>query len=215
MLGEALLGALIGYLLGALPPGVIMGRLLKGIDVRQYGSGATGFTNTLRTLGWAPALIVVIVDIGKGALAVLLAKYLFDGGTLAQASAGAGAVIGHIWPVYIGFKGGRGVATAFGALLALVPPVALLVVPVGIAVAVLSRYMSLMSLISTGLGAALVVSLALLGYTDYAYILFGTVVATLIIYQHRGNIKRLLAGTEPKIGQGGARRQAGGAGQGP
>lgn len=206
MLSDLVLAATVGYLLGALPTGVIIAKRVKGIDPRQYGSGSTGFTNTLRLTGWIPALVVATIDVGKGAAAVLLAKDLFDSGHLAGAVAGVGAVIGHIWPVYVGFKGGRGVATGFGALLALVPSAALAVLPPGLLVAAVSRYMSLMSLIGSCLAPAFVLVLALLGYTDSVDILFGTFAAALIIYQHRGNIQRLRAGTEPKIGQGGTRR---------
>lgn len=213
MLIEALVAAVLGYLIGAIPFGLIIGKRLKGIDVREYGSGSIGFTNSLRTMGLAPALLVAVLDISKGAAAVLFAGYLFEGGQLARATAGAGAVVGHVWPVYVGFKGGRGVATGFGALLALVPPAALAVVPVGVVVAVVSRYMSLMSLIGTCLAALIVLALALLRYTSYASMLYGILTAALIIYEHRGNIKRLRSGTEPKIGQGGIRRVARGAGR--
>jgi glycerol-3-phosphate acyltransferase PlsY len=215
VVADILIAVAIGYLLGAIPFGLIISKRVKGIDVREYGSGSTGFTNSLRTIGWKPALAVMVLDIAKGAAATLLAGYLLGDSQLYSALAGASAVIGHVWPVYVGFRGGRGVATGFGALLALVPIVALIVLPVGLAIVVLSRYVSLMSLTCTIVAAALVTALALMGHEGWATILFGVLSASLIVYQHRGNIKRLLSGTEPKIGQGGIRRQPGGAGGRP
>jgi glycerol-3-phosphate acyltransferase PlsY len=215
VVGSIVLAVAIGYLLGSVPFGFLIGKLTKGIDVREYGSGSMGFTNSLRTVGWLPALAVMVLDVCKGAAATLLAGHFLGDTQLLQALAGASAVIGHIWPLYVGFRGGRGVATGFGALLALVPVVALIVLPVGLAIVVLSRYVSLMSLTCTLVAAALVIALAFLGHVGWATILFGVLSAALIFFQHRGNIKRLISGTEPKIGQGGVRRQPGGAGGRP
>lgn len=199
----------IGYLLGGIPFGLIVGRLSGLGDVRQYGSGKTGFTNSLRTMGVRRALVVVFGDIGKGALAVVIARYLFDE-PAAGALAGAAAVAGHIYPAFAGFRGGRGVATAFGAFLGVSPPAALAILAASLVVLAVFRYASLMSV--TGVFAGFVVVGAMWLFGDLAgayFILFAVPTMALIEVSHIGNIRRLLAGTEPKLGQGGGRRPAG------
>jgi glycerol-3-phosphate acyltransferase PlsY len=197
-----------GYLLGAIPTGYVMGRLLRGIDVRDYGSGKMGGTNTLRTLGLRVALFVTVVDIAKGTVAVLIARAI-SGEPYVQTVAGLAAVAGHVWPVYVGFRGGRGVSAAFGALLAMNPLASLALVPVAIAVIAVSRYMSLMSVGMAPVAAALFLALAVAGVHPYAYAVFALIVAALIVALHRDNIERLLSGTERKIGQKERVRQAG------
>ena len=114
----------IGYLLGAIPSGYLTGRWLKGIDLRDYGSGSTGATNVLRNVGKGPALVVFLLDVGKGALAVLLAKSVGLNDWI-QVLAGLAALAGHIWPVWLGWKGGKAVATGLGMFLGLAWPVGL------------------------------------------------------------------------------------------
>jgi acyl phosphate:glycerol-3-phosphate acyltransferase len=202
-----------GYLLGAIPTGYVMGRLLRGIDVRDYGSGKTGGTNTLRTLGLRVAAFVMVVDIAKVSVAVLIARAISDE-PYVQTVAGLAAVAGHVWPIYVGFRGGRGVSAAFGALLAMNPLASLALVPVAIAVVALSRYMSLMSVGMAAVAAALFLGLAVAGVHPYAYGVYTLIVAALIIILHYDNIQRLLSGTERKIGQKEQVRQAGGAQEG-
>ena len=127
--------ALIGYLLGSLPMGLIAGKVVRGVDIRDYGSGKTGFTNALRTIGLKAALLVLLGDALKGAVPVLIARLLSDD-AYAQMVAGLAAVVGHDWPVFAGFRGGRGVTTFFGVLLAMNPLVFLAMVPVGVGIAV-------------------------------------------------------------------------------
>jgi acyl phosphate:glycerol-3-phosphate acyltransferase len=203
-----------GYLLGAIPTGYVMGRLLRGIDVRDYGSGKMGGTNTLRTLGLRVALIVMVVDIAKGAVAVLIARAISDE-PYVQTVAGLAAVAGHVWPVYVGFRGGRGVGTSFGALLAMNPLASLALLPVAIAVIAISRYMSLMSVGMAPVAAALFLALAVAGVHPYAYAVFALVVAALIVALHRDNIERLLSGSERRIGEKERVRQPGRAQEGP
>ncbi|MCB9483609.1 MAG: glycerol-3-phosphate 1-O-acyltransferase PlsY [Dehalococcoidia bacterium] len=203
------LGGAIGYLLGGIPFGLIVGRLAGVGDVRQYGSGKTGFTNSLRTMGVKWAIIVVLGDAAKGGLAVVLARLLFDEPG-AAALAGAAAVFGHIFPVFAGFRGGRGVATAFGAFLAVSPIVALIVLGASLAILALFRYASLMSVTGVFVGFVVLGIMWAIDSIDGKYfLLFAIPTMFLVEVSHTGNIRRLLAGTEPKLGQGGGRRPAG------
>jgi len=192
----------LGYLIGSIPFGVIAGRLTRGIDVRDYGSGSMGMTNVIRIVGARAGVLVLLADMAKGAAAVALAWLIFGSDMVAwgQVAGGAAAVIGHSWPVYIGFRGGRGVTTGFGALLVISWPVGLISFAIFIAVVGLSRYMSLGSMLA---GLAMLVAMipfVVFDLEPFAYLVFGLIVVPLIIFRHRGNIQRLLAGAEPKIG---------------
>ncbi|MGB1196818.1 MAG: glycerol-3-phosphate 1-O-acyltransferase PlsY [Synechococcus sp.] len=192
----ALLLLAIGYTLGAIPSGYLAGRWLKGIDLRECGSGSTGATNVLRTVGKGPALVVFLIDVGKGALAVLLAKSVGLSDWL-EVLAGLAALAGHIWPVWLGFKGGKAVATGFGMFLGLAWPVGLACFGLFMAVISIFRIVSLSSVVAAiGLPVLLVVSG---GSTAYISVLL--VASLMVLWRHRSNIERLIAGTEPKIGQ--------------
>jgi glycerol-3-phosphate acyltransferase PlsY len=196
------------YLVGSIPSGYIAGRLLKGVDVRDYGSGATGATNVMRTLGRWPFVAVMVADALKGYLPVLATWFVFEEHDL-QVASGLAAVIGHDFPLYIGFRGGRGVATSFGVYAALAFPVSVSIFAVGIFVLLAFRYMSLMSIVTVPLGAVLLLVLAVfVGGEHYTYTktVFGAFATALVLIQHRGNIRRLIKGTEPKLGEGGKRR---------
>ena len=179
----------IAYLLGSISPSIIQGRL-AGIDIKKEGSGNAGTTNTLRTLGKKAALITLIVDIGKGVLAVFLGS--LSGQSCAYICAVA-VFLGHIFPLYYGFKGGKGVATAFGACLMVDWRVALLALAVAAVLTAVSRRMSVGSILAA-------VSLPLFslvfqrGFWPYA-----AVIALIIIVKHHSNIGRLLKGTEPPL----------------
>jgi glycerol-3-phosphate acyltransferase PlsY len=197
------------YLIGSIPSGLVIGKL-KGIDVREYGSGNIGTTNVLRTLGARYGALVLIADVFKGVIAVLLARYII-GSPMSEMAAGFTAVAGHDWSLFLKFKGGRGVATSLGALLPLVMPAPLTGV-IGLAAFVLvtlaSRYVSLASIVGS---VSAVVAMAVflgLGRVPWEYLVYIVVVVALIIYQHRDNISRLRSGTESKLGQKGERRQA-------
>ncbi len=194
-----------GYLFGSVPTGLLVGRLAGVSDLRSYGSGKTGFTNSLRTIGIRWALLVLLVDAAKGAAPVVIGQLLFDE-PWAAAAGGIAAVVGHTWPVFAGFRGGRGVATAFGAFLVVSPAAALAVVAVALVSLALFRYVSLMSMVGVVIGCATIVWLVLSDEMAAPYLWFGLVVTAAIVFNHQGNIRRLLAGTEPKIGQGGERR---------
>ena len=185
----------IGYLLGSMPNGYLAGRWLKGIDLRQCGSGSTGATNVLRNVGKAPALVVFLLDVGKGALAVLLAKG-FGLNDWVQVLAGLAALAGHIWPVWLGWKGGKAVATGLGMFLGLAWPVGLACFGLFMAVISLSRIVSLSSVIAAiGLPVLMVIS-----GSSSAYVMVSLVASLLVLWRHRSNIERLIAGTEPRIG---------------
>lgn len=196
----AFLSLLLGYLLGSIPSGYLAGRWCKGIDLRTIGSGSTGATNVLRSVGKGPALVVFLVDVAKGAAAVLLARALSQDATLAnwiEVGAGLAALAGHIWPVWLGFKGGKAVATGFGMFLGLAWPVGLACFGVFLAVLSLSRIVSLASVIAA-------ISLPLLmvaGSNGLANVLIALVAMALVLWRHRSNLQRLIEGSEPRVGQ--------------
>ncbi len=197
------------YLIGAIPVGYVAGRVLKGIDVREYGSGVTGATNVLRVLGRGPFIAVLIGDALKGYVPTLVAWHLFHSHDL-QVAAGIAAVIGHDFPVYIRFRGGRGVATSVGVYAALALPLAVGLVAVGLFIALTIRYMSVMSLVTVPLGAIILLTFAISGtdpeHYTYTKTVFGAFATALVMLTHAGNIRRLIRGTEPKIGEGGEQR---------
>jgi len=186
--------ALVAYLLGSIPFGIVMARLFGLGDLRQIGSGNIGATNVLRTGNKLAAFLTLLGDSGKGALAVVLARLLV--GEQAAGIAGLCAMLGHLYPIYLRFKGGKGVATFLGTLLALSLTVGLLACATWLLVAVVTRYSSLSALV-----AALMAPI----YTAAFYHLHGAilvlVLTALIFYKHRDNIARLKAGTETKIGK--------------
>ena len=195
-----LLTLLLGYLLGSIPSGFLAGQWCKGIDLRTIGSGSTGATNVLRNVGKRPALAVFLVDVAKGAAAVLLARSLNPTSALIdwiQVLAGLAALAGHIWPVWLGFKGGKAVATGFGMFLGLAWPVGLACFGMFMAVFSISRIVSLASVVAA-------VSLPLLmaaGSDSNANLVVALVAMLLVLWRHRSNIQRLINGTEPQVGQ--------------
>ena len=199
-----LLAALLGYLLGAIPFGLIVGRITRGIDLRDYGSHRTGATNALRTLGLRAAALVFLLDVGKGVASVVLARILFADDPLvewAAAVAGFAAIVGHNWSVFIRFTGGRGVATSAGALGAMSPWTILILAPIVIGLIWRTRYVSLGS-ITGGLLAPVIT--AVLWAADAASvpaIAYAAASGLLVTAAHADNIARLRAGTERKIGQ--------------
>lgn len=190
---------LIGLLAGAVPFGYLAGRSMQGIDLRNVGSGGTGATNVLRTLGTRASAVVLVLDFLKGLLPVLAARWL-EVGEWWVALVAVATVVGHCWSPFIGFKGGKGVATGGGAAIALFPPV-LLVVPVILLVIWKTRFVSLGSLLGACLAVALATAFALAGALSWAYAAAVAAVAAIIIFRHRANIERLRTGSERKLGQ--------------
>lgn len=205
MVTTYLLTALMGYFVGAFPTGYIVGRLWKGIDIREYGSGRTGGANILRTVGAFPAAITTLGDVGKGVVAVLVARALWHNETAAVVAALA-ALVGHNWSLFLGWHGGAGVGATFGGLLILEPVTTLVVALSGFLVAVISRYVSLGSLVF-----AFLIPLALLGQRlffrgSWEHLVYGILAGGIIVFALRPNIGRLLKGTERRIGEAGKRR---------
>ena len=191
---------LVGYLLGSLPFGLMAGRLLKGVDVRDYGSGSTGSTNVQRTVGTPAAVVVLLLDAAKSVLAVFLARVFSDAPGVEVAAALA-AIAGHNWPVFIGFKGGRGTATGVGGLLVLSPVSGLVALAVGLPTIALWRYVSLGSLLGGASGAITLTFLCLVGAEPLEYIWYGLIGLTLVFARHKDNIQRLVKRRERKLGQ--------------
>ena len=205
-----LMALVIGYFCGCFPTGYIVGKS-RGIDIRKYGSGNTGATNTLRTLGWGPAIITFAGDCAKTIISILIAKFLFHRTgfdmTLLELYAGIGAVLGHNFPFYFKFKGGKGIACTAGLAFALFPgavPVCFVVFALCIA---LSKYVSLGSIM---MSITLVVQIfvfnfyGILGVPEASVYEFDALVlflGVLAIFQHRSNLVRLFKGTENKLGQ--------------
>lgn len=201
---------LLGYLLGSITTGVLVGRLAGVKDLREYGSGKTGFTNSLRTLGIRWAVLVVVIDVAKGSVPVLIGQLIFDE-PMAAALGGVAAVVGHTFPVFAGFRGGRGVATAFGAFLAVSPLAAFACLMFALVVLAIFRIASVMSIVGVFVGFLVVVGLVIADRAAQPYLLFALLTMLAVEFNHLANIKRLIAGTEPKLGQGGQRRDASGA----
>ena len=185
---------LASYLLGSLPSGLWIGRNLYGIDLREHGSKNTGATNAYRILGRLPALLVFVCDTAKGMLGVYLGT-LLAGGELAAVICGIAAICGHNWSIFLGFKGGRGVATGLGVIALLSPKVTLIVFIVWAVVVFITKYVSLASIIA----AALVPILMWWFGEAREVLMFGVAAAAFVIIRHRPNIERLLKGEELKI----------------
>ena len=198
---------IISYLVGSIPSSIIMGRVTRGIDIRDYGSGNAGATNAFRVLGWKPALVVVVADMFKGWAAAaliagltfggLLGEIPFDNPPLAAILCGTAAVLGHTFTIFAGFKGGKGVGALAGMLIHLFPVAVLLGLAVWILVLITTGYV--------GLGSVAAVSLfPLITYLRYGTLdstlgYFSLVITLFIWFTHRGNLARLLAGTENRF----------------
>jgi acyl phosphate:glycerol-3-phosphate acyltransferase len=198
---EVLLAAAIGYLLGAIPTGMVVAKLYRNVDLTAHGSGRTGATNVLRTLGSGAAAVAFAGDFLKGVLAVAAVKFFIaPDNTWIEMVAAIAAVVGHSYSVFIGFKGGRGVVTGFGASLVAAPVLILIAFCTGVALVLLTRYVSLGSVVGAILGGLLLCGLAY-WQADPAWALWGVLVGGFIVVAHKDNIERLLAGTERKLGE--------------
>ena len=193
--GMLLLTAVLGYLLGSIPFGILVTRAMGLGDLRSIGSGNIGATNVLRTGNKGAALATLLLDGGKGALAVLMARWLVGGDDAAQV-AGLAAFLGHLYPVWLGFKGGKGVATFLGLFLALDWRVGACLCLTWLVTAVATRYSSIAALF-----AAASAGLWVLWWTDGSLLVLALVLTVLVYVRHSENLKRLKAGTEPRIGQ--------------
>lgn len=203
---------IFGYLVGSIPTGVIIGKLVRGIDVRDYGSGKMGGTNVMRTLGTKLGILVIALDVAKAAVAVTLAKIIFGEQVLligtfllhwqiAQVATALAVIVGHNWPVFLHFRGGRGVACFFGGLLAMSPAAALFGFQILLLVVFITRYMSMGSIFGAFGAWSLLAPMTVINQFPPTYLVYGLIAAALILYQHRDNISRLRAGTERRLGK--------------
>lgn len=202
-----LLTALISYLLGSLNSAIIVCRLLKNKDIRQYGSKNAGLTNTLRVFGKGPALLTLLSDLLKGVVAVFICRYIaykigsFDDTLVFGYLAGVFAILGHSFPIYYGFKGGKGVLVAATTLLAIDPVTFAIVIPLFALLVLITNYVSLSSIIAAFSYPVVTLITQLLRNYEHAYInaALTLVIGLFIVYKHKDNIKRLKAGTENKF----------------
>jgi len=213
MIAEFVAVVVIAYLLGSIPFGLIIGKLKGGIDVREYGSGKTGATNVMRTLGTRLGILTLVLDVIKAGGAVMLAAVIIDVGSgtftvggvsvywqhVGQVAAGLAAIAGHNWPVFAKFKGGRGVTAYFGTLFAICPPAGIFGAEVVAIAALRSRHMSLGSILGALAAWCLMIPLTILYNFPPIYLVYGLVVIILLVYQHQDNIKRLREGTERRL----------------
>ena len=205
---------IVAYLLGSIPFGLIIGKLKKGVDIREQGSGKTGATNLMRVAGTKLGLLALVLDVVKATGAVMLATVIIDRGTgtltiagasvywqhIAQVAAGLAAVAGHNWPIFAKFRGGKGVTAYFGTLFAIFPPAGIFGAEVLAIAALRSRHMSLGSLLGALATWCLMLPLTITyRLLPPIYLVYGFVVIALIAYQHRDNVKRLRQGTERQL----------------
>lgn len=186
---------IVSYLIGSIPASYMVARYWKGIDIRQYGSGNVGMTNVWRNAGPLAGIVALAGDLGKGVLAVMLARYFGD--PLLVALSGMAALVGHSWPVFLGFKGGKMVATGVGVIAAISLPVGVLAAVIWLAVVGISRTVSVGSIIAV----VSIPVLMLAFHLERPYLVVGLFIAAFALVKHVPNIKRLAAGTEPKIGR--------------
>lgn len=189
----------VAYLLGAIPSGYVLGRL-AGVDIRSAGSGNVGATNVARVVGKRQGILTLLIDVAKGVLPVIVGRRL-NLPELTIACAGIAAFLGHLYPIYLRFQGGKGVATALGVFLALAPLASLVLLVVFAVVMASSRIVSLSSIAAA---AAAPLALWLLDYPP-VLVVMGSLLAAMIVWRHRGNIQRLLSGTEPRFGSASSR----------
>lgn len=190
-----IIATLCGYLLGSMSFSYLFGRMLKGIDIRQFGSGNAGATNTLRVLGKGPALAVLFLDVLKGVVAVWIGRWLGGGQLEFALLAGLGAIVGHNWPVYFSFRGGKGIATTIGVVATVCFLPAVVAGACAITILLVTRYVSVGSMVF----ALLLPPMLLLFDMPHTMVIWGLVLGGLAIYQHRTNIRKLVRREEHRI----------------
>jgi glycerol-3-phosphate acyltransferase PlsY len=213
LIAEFVAVVVIAYLLGSIPFGLIIGKLKKGVDIREHGSGKTGATNVMRTLGTKLGVLTLVLDVVKAGGAVMLAAVIVDGGSgsfivggvsiywqhVAQVAAGLAAIAGHNWPIFAKFKGGRGVTAYFGTLFAIFPPAGIFGAEVVAIAALRSRHMSRGSILGALAAWCLMIPLTIVYNFPPIYLAYGLAGIALLVYQHYDNIKRLRQGTERQL----------------
>lgn len=189
-----LIAAVVGYLMGSANTSIIVGKFY-GIDVRQHGSGNAGATNTLRTLGKSAAALVGIGDVLKGVLACIIGQVI--AGDTGLMIGGFAAVLGHNWPVFFNFKGGKGIFTSFAVVLMMDYKLGLILLGIFAVIVLITRYVSLSSIVAS----VLFPILGIIWDKGLNFIIFASLLAVLAVYRHRSNLQRLMNGTESKLGK--------------
>ncbi|WP_422120758.1 glycerol-3-phosphate 1-O-acyltransferase PlsY [Koleobacter methoxysyntrophicus] len=190
-----MMSIIISYLLGSISFSYFIAKIWMGIDIRNYGSGNAGATNVLRVLGTKPAIIALLGDALKGIIAVYLGKLTGDESIMLLC--GLAVVIGHNWPIFLKFKGGKGIATSLGVILTISPLSSLILIIIGVFIIYITRYVSLGSITSAIILPFIFYMLHKSGY----YLVFALVLTFLALFRHRSNIQRLLSGKESKLGE--------------
>ncbi|WP_064505494.1 glycerol-3-phosphate 1-O-acyltransferase PlsY [Defluviitalea phaphyphila] len=188
---------LIGYIIGCFQTAYILGRALQKIDIRNFGSGNAGTTNVIRVMGWKAGVITFIGDLLKGIIVVMLCKLIFPNNPLALLYGGIAAVIGHNWPVFLNFRGGKGIATTMGILLSFDYKIGLICIGIMILIIGITRFVSLGSII---MAIAIPILFSIFWKGNYEILLLGIFLMISALVRHRTNIKRLLTGEETKLG---------------
>ena len=189
----------VGYLIGSVPFGLIASRLASGVDVRDFGSGKTGMTNVIRTSGKKVGIAVLLLDMSKAVIAIAVVIAFSDTPGL-QSAAGLAALLGHNFPVFAGFRGGRGIATGWGGLFILSPWAGLIATGVGVPLVFASKYVSLGSIVGATSGCVALIALAATGVIETDFMWYGIVGAPAVVIRHYDNILRLMRGEERKLG---------------
>lgn len=187
---------LIGYLFGCFQTAYIVGKVVKKIDIREYGSGNSGTTNAIRVLGWKLGAVTFFTDIIKAVLAIVVIYLIFEA-QLFAIYAGLGVIIGHVWPVFLKFKGGKGIASSIGVMLAVEPILGVIMVLIMTLAVLTSKYVSLGSI---SMVIAIPIYLLIFKIDQPELIIVASMITVITLFKHRANIKRLLTGTESKIG---------------
>tara|TARA_B100000745_G_scaffold119072_1_gene76966 strand:+ start:217 stop:861 length:645 start_codon:yes stop_codon:yes gene_type:complete len=193
--------AIASYLIGAIPYGLIIGFISRGVDIRKHGSGSTGATNVLRTIGLPLAIIVGILDVSKAIIAILIASLFTGGDPLIKAIAAMFVIIGHIWPIYAKFRGGKGILTGVVGLIILSPVTGITAFISAVFTIAIFKIVSLGSIVGMAVALASILFLYQIGQEqNIEYVLYTVIGSIIIIFKHTSNIKRLINKTEPKIG---------------
>ena len=193
--------AIASYLIGAIPYGLIIGFISRGVDIRKHGSGSTGATNVLRTIGLPLAIIVGILDVSKAIIAILIASLFTGGDPLIKAIAAMFVIIGHIWPIYAKFRGGKGILTGVVGLIILSPVTGITAFISAVLTIAIFKIVSLGSIVGMAVALASILFLYQIGQEqNIEYVLYTVIGSIIIIFKHTSNIKRLINKTEPKIG---------------
>lgn len=186
-----IIAIIVSYFIGNISPAILIGKMMLGIDIRSKGSGNAGATNSLRVLGKKAAIATLVIDVLKGVAAVLIGKYI--GGQDLAMACGMAVFIGHIWPMVFGFRGGKGIATAFGTIVTLEPLLGLIYAIIGLSTVAITRKVSVGSLVTSILFPVIAY------FFDPKYLLWSTAMAVIILFKHRKNIQRLFKGEEPNL----------------